>query len=95
LYPVVVGEVLATHVSETEALLAADIVREKVAVAVSAVGVEESVTLKVTDAAPIAADGVPLIAPVLGFSVSPVGRVPELIDQLNWLVPPVATNVCE
>lgn len=40
-----------------------------------------SVTLMVKLAVP-ATVGVPPIAPVLGFSVSPAGSVPGLIDQL-------------
>jgi hypothetical protein len=38
---------------------------------------------------------VPEIAPVDAVSVRPVGRLPDVIDQLYGAVPPVACNVCE
>ncbi len=37
--------------------------------------------------------GVPEITPVLDASKRPVGRVPEAIDQVYGVVPPVATSV--
>jgi hypothetical protein len=37
--------------------------------------------------------GVPEIAPVLGASASPIGRLPDMTDQLYGAVPPVAANV--
>jgi hypothetical protein len=38
---------------------------------------------------------VPLITPVVVFSVKLVGSVPELIDQVYGPVPPEADNVVE
>jgi hypothetical protein len=37
--------------------------------------------------------GVPEIAPVLDVSASPVGKVPEMIDQVYGVAPPVAARV--
>ena len=42
----------------------------------------ESVTLKVSDAAEAGTVGVPVMAPVAGFSVKPAGSVPALSAQL-------------
>jgi len=50
-------------------------------VAVCAVGEEESLTCTVKDEEP-ACVGVPPIWPVDAFRLSPVGKDPELIDQL-------------
>ncbi|MEK8104125.1 hypothetical protein NKG94_01495 [Micromonospora sp. M12] len=36
--------------------------------------------------------GVPESRPVLGFRVSPGGRVPALIDQTNGAVPPLTVS---
>jgi hypothetical protein len=51
----------------------------------------ESVTFTVNDDVP-AAVGVPLICPEL-LRVNPAGNVPEEIDQLYGVVPPLAANV--
>jgi hypothetical protein len=56
-------------------------------------GLLESVTLKVNDVALAVAVGVPLIAPVVAFSVSPAGSVPLVNDQVYGVVPPVAASV--
>ena len=37
--------------------------------------------------------GVPEIAPVLGASVNPAGKVPVMVDQEYGVVPPVAASV--
>ena len=37
--------------------------------------------------------GVPEIAPVLDASASPAGKVPETMDQVKGVVPPVAARV--
>jgi hypothetical protein len=39
--------------------------------------------------------GVPEIAPVVAFSVSPAGRLPVVIAQEYGVTPPVAANVVE
>ncbi len=36
---------------------------------------------------------VPEITPVELFSVNPLGRLPEIIDQVNGVLPPVAAKV--
>ena len=46
-----------------------------------AVALVLSVTLKVIDVVPDAV-GVPLIAPVDAFRLSPAGKLPEVIDQV-------------
>jgi hypothetical protein len=51
----------------------------------------ESVTFTVNDDVP-AAVGVPLICPEL-LNVNPAGKVPEEIDQLYGVFPPLAANV--
>jgi hypothetical protein len=56
-------------------------VSESVTVAVCG-GVPESVTLKVSDVAVTAAEGVPPIAPVAGFNVKPAGSFPPTNCQL-------------
>ncbi len=61
-------------------------------VAVCAVGVVESVTLAVKLVAPNTV-GVPVIAPVDRFKVSPAGSDPELIDHAYGVVPPVAVRL--
>ena len=71
--------------------LAAFTVKLNVADCVCA-GLLESVTLNVSEVAVTAAVGVPVIAPVDGFSVSPDGSVPLVSDQLYGVVPPVAPN---
>ena len=53
-----------------------------------------SVTLKVIEAGPPVVVGVPEITP-LEISVSPAGSVPEAIDQVYGVVPPVAIRVWE
>lgn len=39
--------------------------------------------------------GVPPIAPVVGFRVSPGGRAPEAIDHVYGVTPPVADCAAE
>jgi hypothetical protein len=39
--------------------------------------------------------GVPETRPVLGARLSPVGRLPEVIDQVYGVVPPVASRDLE
>jgi hypothetical protein len=51
-----------------------------------------SVTFAVKLLVPVAV-GVPVIAPVLALSDSPVGRLPALMDQVSGEVPPVAVSV--
>jgi len=53
------------------------------------------VTLKVSETALAVAVGVPVIAPVLVFSVSPAGSVPLVNDHVYGVVPPVAASVVE
>jgi stage III sporulation protein SpoIIIAA len=45
-------------------------------------GVPESVTLNVNGVAEAAAEGVPLITPVVGFNVNPAGSVPAINDHV-------------
>lgn len=54
---------------------------DKLAVAVSGVGVVESVTIKASEEVP-AAVGVPEITPVELFRLSPDGSEPDEIDQV-------------
>ena len=51
------------------------------AVAVCAVGLPESFTMTVREKVPLAV-GVPKIVPVEGEMAIPVGRLPEVIDQV-------------
>src|ERR1700674_557609 len=67
-------------------------VADKEAVAVCAVGVEESVTWTVKEKVPIAV-GVPAIVPVEAFSSNPGGNEPVTTLQLYGWVPPVAASV--
>jgi hypothetical protein len=67
------GEVVVT---DTGTLLLTEILR--LAVAVCAVGVSESVTCTVKLVVPVAV-GAPVIAPVAAFNVSPPGRLPLLM----------------
>jgi hypothetical protein len=53
-----------------------------------------SVTLKVIEVGPPVMVGVPKITPS-ELIVNPTGNVPETIDQVYGIVPPVAVNVCE
>src|SRR5882724_11547916 len=53
-----------------------------------------SVRLKVIGKNP-AVVGVPLIVPVAGSSVMPVGRAPLVMDQVKGAVPPVVAGVDE
>ncbi len=39
--------------------------------------------------------GVPEITPVVAFSASPAGRLPDEIDQVYGVVPPLAVRVAE
>ena len=65
--------------------------RLMVVVAVSAVGVEESMTENATEYGPMADnDGVPVIAPVTVLSTSPFGRPAAL--YVYGVLPPVATT---
>ena len=57
-------------------------------------GVLLSAILTANDAGPSVV-GVPVIAPVVGFSINPVGNAFEFTDQMYGLVPPWATNVYE
>ena len=59
-----------------------------------AVALVLSVTLNVMEVGPPAVVGVPEIMP-LELSDSPAGKVPEDIDQVYGVVPPVAAKVCE
>ena len=59
--------------------------------AVSDVGKLESVTVAVKLTLP-AVVGVPVMAPVEAFSVSPAGSDPELIENVYGGVPPAATS---
>ena len=54
----------------------------------------ESTTLDVKVKVP-AVVGVPEIAPVVGFSVSPGGSVPETIEYVYDPVPPVTFSAAE
>ena len=45
-------------------------------------GLPESVTLKVSGVLVMAADGVPVMAPVEALRLRPAGRVPLVIDQV-------------
>src|SRR5580692_7798216 len=60
--------------------------------ALSAVNELASLTCTVKLLAPVPV-GVPEIIPVLGASVSPAGKVPESIDHVYGVVPPVAASV--
>ena len=55
-------------------------------------GLEESVTVAVTFTV-AAAVGVPEMMPVLVARVRPAGRLPEVMDQLYGVAPPVAVKV--
>jgi hypothetical protein len=55
-------------------------------------GLEESVTVAVTVTV-AAAVGVPEMIPELVAIANPAGRLPEVIDQLYGLAPPVAVSV--
>lgn len=73
---------------------AAEIVMLSALVTDCAVGVSESVTFTVKLIAPVVVPvGVPVMAPVAAFSVSPAGRLPELILHVSAPAPPVATSV--
>ena len=65
---------------------------DRFAVFVSAVGLLESVTVTVKLEVPTAV-GLPVMAPVVSFSVSPAGRVPVVTVQLYGDVPPLAASV--
>jgi hypothetical protein len=53
-----------------------------------------SVTWNVTRV-PIGDAGNPLITPVVGFSVNPLGSLPAVNCHVYGPVPPVAVSVCE
>jgi hypothetical protein len=59
--------------------------------ALDAVVEAASVTCTVKSKVP-AADGVPVIAPVLTLRDSPVGKLPDAIDQVYAGVPPLAVR---
>lgn len=69
------------------------IVRARVTLADCASGVDESVTLNVSEAFARATPGVPLITPVKELSTSPPGSVPEMRDHVKGDVPPFALKV--
>jgi hypothetical protein len=58
------------------------------------VGLEESATVAVKLKVPLAV-GVPDIRPVLAARLRPEGRLPEVIDQVYGVVPPVARRDLE
>lgn len=58
------------------------------------VGLEESATVAVKLKVPLAA-GVPEIRPVLAARLRPAGRLPEVIDHVYGVVPPVARRDLE
>ena len=60
-------------------------------VVVPAARPEESTTLAVKLKAPDAV-GIPVMAPVLGFSVRPGGRLPAIIENVNGACPPVVAS---
>jgi hypothetical protein len=62
------------------------------AVVADCCGVPESVTLNVSRVAEAAAEGVPLITPVVGFNVNPAGSVPAINDHVSEGTPPVAAR---
>jgi hypothetical protein len=68
-------------------------VTEKVAEAVPAVGVAESVTVTMTDDEVPAVVGVPVMAPVDESMLRPAGN--PVADQVYGVVPPVAATVAE
>ena len=57
-------------------------------------GLDESATLKVRLEVPLAV-GVPEMTPVAGARLSPAGRLPDVMDQVYGVVPPVALSVAE
>jgi hypothetical protein len=58
------------------------------------VALEESATVAVKLKVPLA-EGVPEIRPVLAARLSPAGRLPEVIDHVYGVVPPVARRDLE
>ena len=54
-----------------------------------------STTWKMMEFGPPAVAGIPLMIPVPAARANPVGRVPEVTDQVKGVVPPVATRVWE
>jgi len=58
------------------------------------VGLEESATVAVKLKVPLAV-GVPEIRPVLAVRLRPAGRLPEVIDHVYGIVPPVARRDLE
>ncbi len=68
--------------------------RNAVVVEVVCTGLLLSVTVVMKIKGPLPV-GVPEIVPVDGAIVSPLGRVPEVIDQVYGALPPVAFIVCE
>ena len=66
----------------------------RLAAAVCAVGVLESVTLNVSEVEP-GSVGTPLIKPVDEVSVKGLGNAPEVVDHVYGGVPPIAVSACE
>jgi len=58
-------------------------------------GLPESFAVKVSARLVAGTDGVPVMAPVDEFKDRPVGNKPEVSDQVNGVVPPVAARVVE
>ena len=59
-----------------------------------AAGLAESVARTVKLKVPLAV-GVPVMAPVAAFKLSPAGSEPLVIDQVYGAVPPLAASVAE
>jgi hypothetical protein len=59
-----------------------------------AVTLSASVTMTVKVCVVAVEPTVPLMTPDAGFSVSPVGSVPDEIDHVSGVVPPEMTSVC-
>jgi hypothetical protein len=57
-------------------------------------GLPASLTWTVKLTVPVAV-GIPVIAPLLGLSVKPTGRVPLIMDQVYGVIPPLASNIAE
>lgn len=57
-------------------------------------GLPLSVTVAVNAKVPLAV-GVPEMVPVVDVSISPEGRLPDVIDHEYGAAPPIACNVCE
>jgi hypothetical protein len=73
--------------------VAAATVKDTLAVAVCCAELE-SLTITVIGKLPLVV-GVPEMMPVLAARLSPLGRLPEVIDQTKGAVPPVAVRAFE